>query len=315
MSPIAKMTTIKFFLAIFTLLYLQVQGINDRPIIGIVTQEVSDKDFFQYGRTFIADSYVKFLESAGCRVVPIRLNLTEDEYLHLFNSINGILLPGGDVSLLTSSFTQTAKIFYKLSIEAASSGVYFPIWGTCMGFQVLTALTSGKDLLKNTPSYNITLPLILRNDISSSRMFREAPAELLHAVSKQNITANFHNYGLTVKDFYANKELSTFYRVLSTNYDQNGVEFISTVETRDYPIYGVQWHPEVNRFQWRRDRAYPHSVNAVWISQYIANFLVNEARKNPNHFTNAAEEESALIYNFPLTYTANISGYEQAYFF
>ncbi|XP_075063120.1 gamma-glutamyl hydrolase-like [Mixophyes fleayi] len=314
MSPLQAVPLYLILLA-SALLYIEVLGKNDRPIIGIITQEVSDEVFFQYGKTYIADSYVKFLESAGCRVVPIRLNLTEEEYLHLFHSINGVLLPGGAVSLLTSSFSRTAEIFYKLAIQANSDGIYFPIWGTCMGFQILTAMTSGEDLLSKTSADNISLPLILAEDIFSSRMFRHAPTELLHAVTQENITANFHHFGITPEVFQANKKLSTFYRILSTNRDQNGVEFISTMEARDYPIYGVQWHPEVNRFQWSSDYAYPHSVNAVWISQYIANFFVNEARKNTNHFSNTKEEESALIYRWPTTYTANISGYEQVYFF
>lgn len=299
----------------FMLLYSVALGENDRPVIGIITQEVSDEVFLQYGKTYIADSYVKFLESAGSRVVPVRLNLSEDEYLHLFHSINGVLFPGGAVNLLNSSFSRTASIFYRLAIEAASSGIYFPIWGTCMGFQILTALTSGKNLLREMSANNISLPLILTDDVSSSKLFHHAPLELLHAATRENITANFHHFGITPKTFYANEKLSTFYRILSTNHDRDGVEFISTMEARDYPIYAVQWHPEVSRFQWSSDFTYPHSLNAIWMSQYVANFFVNEARKNANHFSDPKEEESAVIYNWPLTYTANISGYEQVYFF
>ncbi|XP_077118377.1 gamma-glutamyl hydrolase-like [Ranitomeya variabilis] len=309
------MALVHLYLLSFTFLYPIVLGENDRPIIGIITQEVSDEAFFRYGKTYIADSYVKFLESAGSRVVPIRLNLSEDEYVHLFHSIDGVLLPGGAVDLLNSSFSRTAAIFYNLAIEATSSGNYFPIWGTCMGFQILTALTSGKNLLSKTSANNISLPLIFTDDVSSSKMFHHVPPNLLHAASREHITANFHHYGITPKTFYANEKLSTFYRILSTNHDRDGEEFISTMEAREYPIYGVQWHPEVNRFQWESDLAYPHSVNAIWLSQYIANFFVNEARKNSNHFSNRKEEESALIYNWPSTYTANISGYEQVYFF
>ncbi|XP_053319050.1 gamma-glutamyl hydrolase-like [Spea bombifrons] len=293
----------------------EVQKINERPIIGIVAQEVTDEAFVPFGKTYIADSYVKFLESAGCRVIPIRLNLTEEEYLRIFKSINGVLFPGGDVDLLASSFARTAGIFYRLAVEATSSGNYFPIWGTCMGFQILTSLTSGKDLLVPTSASNISLPLNLTYDISSSKMFQHASPELLRVLRRENVTANFHHFGITPEVFQANEKLSTFYRILSTNRDKSEVEFVSTIEARNFPIYGVQWHPEVNRFQWRSDHAYPHSVNAMWISQYTANFFVNEARKNMNTFSSVQEEEESLIYNWTPKYTANISGYEQAYFF
>ncbi|KAM4675454.1 gamma-glutamyl hydrolase-like isoform 2-T4 [Discoglossus pictus] len=289
--------------------------VNERPIIGIITQEVTDKEFFHFGKTYIAASYVKFLESAGCRVVPIRLNLPEEEYLKLFNSINGVLFPGGASDLLNSSFAQTAGIFYNLAIEAFNSGCYFPVWGTCLGFQLLTALTTGQNLLSHTDANNISLPLDLTKEVSSSRMFQEAPLEILQSLSSEKVTANFHHYGLTSKVFQENKKLSNFYRVMSTNRDRNGVEFISTMEAHNFPIYGVQWHPEVNRFQWNKDLAYPHSVSAIRVSQYLADFFINEARKNQNHFSSAEAEEASLIYNWTPQYTANISGYEQLYFF
>ncbi len=37
------------------------------PVIGVLTQN----SFGHYGQSYIAASYVKFLESAGARVVPI----------------------------------------------------------------------------------------------------------------------------------------------------------------------------------------------------------------------------------------------------
>ncbi|KAG8441187.1 hypothetical protein GDO86_006799 [Hymenochirus boettgeri] len=286
-----------------------------RPIIGIVVQQVTDKELLPFGNTFIADTYVKFLESAGCRVVPIRLNLPEEEYVKLFQSINGVLFPGGAVDLQTSSFARTARIFYKLAIESTASGHYFPIWGTCMGFQLLTALTPGMNLLSSTPSYNVSLPLNLTSHASSSKMFCNAPPGLLQVLSQEQVTANFHRFGITTQTFQANEKLNDFYHILSTNRDDNGVEFVSTMEARNYPIYGVQWHPEVIFFKRSSDYAFLHSPSAVWISQYFADFFVNEARKSQNHFVSVEEEEAALIHNWTPKYIANISKYEQAYFF
>ena len=52
-------------------LSLATAQVNDRPIIGVYTQP-SDANLQQYGEQFIAASYVKFIEGAGARVVPIR---------------------------------------------------------------------------------------------------------------------------------------------------------------------------------------------------------------------------------------------------
>lgn len=100
-----------------------------------------------------------------------------------------------------------------------------------------------------------------------------------------------------------NEKLKDFFSVLSTNIAENGLEFVSTMEGkktfftlqitiykqrftvwmkwcgsagRKHPFYGVQWHPEVNRFQWDPRYNFPHSSNAVRVSSVLAEFFVNE---------------------------------------
>ncbi|OXB72425.1 UNVERIFIED_CONTAM: hypothetical protein H355_015660 [Colinus virginianus] len=166
---------------------------NERPIVGILSQECHFDEFHKFGSSYIAASYVKFLESAGARIVPIRLNLSDEEYDKIFHSINGVLFPGGGVDLKTSEYSRVAKIFYHKALE----------------------------------------------------------------------------------NFTKNEKLYNFYNILTTNTDDE-VEFISTMEAYKYPIYGVQWHPEKNPFEWKNSSGIPHSSTAVRAAYYIADFFVNE---------------------------------------
>lgn len=59
--------------------------INDYPIIGVVAQETHNPEIFSY----IAASYVKFIEGGGARVVPIWINKPRKYYKHLLKKING----------------------------------------------------------------------------------------------------------------------------------------------------------------------------------------------------------------------------------
>ena len=45
---------------------------------------------------------------------------------------------------------------------------------------------------------------------------------------------------------------------------------------RDYPFYGVQWHPEKNSFEWTSAEGINHSKQAVLVTQYVADFFVNQ---------------------------------------
>lgn len=48
-----------------------------------------------------------------------------------------------------------------------------------------------------------------------------------------------HHNGFDVNTFYNNKKLMEFFYVLNTNFDLNNREFISTVEAKEYPFYGL----------------------------------------------------------------------------
>ena len=45
-------------------------------------------------------------------------------------------------------------------------------------------------------------------------------------------------------------EMGNFWDVLSVNTDTDGLEFISTLEAKNFPIFGTQWHPEKNPYEW-----------------------------------------------------------------
>ena len=81
----------------------------------------------------------------------------------------------------------------------------------------------------------------------------------------------------------------------------------------NYPIYGVQWHPEKSIYEWTTAEGINHSEHAVIVAQTLANFLVQEAHKSSHSFSSRDEEESLLIYNNSPTYTHD--SFEQVYYF
>lgn len=267
-----------------------------RPIIGILTQPYqSDSSPYSY----IAASYVKYLESAGARVVPIFHNSTKAQLQSLFNQINGILFPGGGSDLNGTTVYQAGEFLYKLALDANNRGIHFPIMGHCMGFELLAMISSrDMDILEREEADDISMPLNFTAAARQSRMFADAPQWLMDIFATKPVTMNFHHWGVGVKRWYQNQNLADFYDVLSVNDDIHGSTFISTVEAKKYPIYGLQWHPEKNGFEWNAASHINHSPEAIHAMQYMADFTVGEARKNFQKFADPNVEYNSLIYNY-----------------
>ncbi len=68
----------------------------------------------------------------------------------------------------------------------------------------------------------------------------------------------------------------------------------------------AQWHPEKNAFEWTPEKHIPHDPRAINVTQAVANFVVNEARRNHHAPRNQLEEDAFLIYNWAPEFTGKV---------
>jgi gamma-glutamyl hydrolase len=232
--------------------------------------------------------------------VPVDYHASNSEIDALVQNLNGFFFPGGG-----SSYPSSAAYLYKKVIESNKNANFLPLWGTCMGFQWLLISQSGDGNILDPDqgvldSYNYSIPLDFTTAASSSRLFSKASTFIMETLAKENVTMNNHHYGIYPEHFANTASLSSFFSVLSTNQDRQGVSFVSTIEAFDYPIYGTQWHPEKNTFEWGKTNGIPneainHSPSAIAVAQYTADFFVQQARKSSHRYDDADEEDEALI--------------------
>ncbi|XP_046390527.1 gamma-glutamyl hydrolase-like isoform X2 [Ischnura elegans] len=290
-----------------------------RPIIGILSQEITEdsiKNNFPNYTSYIAASYVKYLEGAGARVVPIMINQRDEYYDNIVNSVNGVLYPGGGVDLKDSGYGRAGQLIYNLATHLNTVGDYFPVWGTCLGFEMLTFIATGKRILTDCSANNEALPLKFSDGYQESKLFQNAPEEILSLLQTKPITANFHHFCLTEKNFVSSG-LGEQYNMMSLSTDYSNESFVSAMESKTLPIYGVQFHPEKNSYEWNiNSTGIPHSAEATRVGQYFAEFFVNEARKSGHSFPSPEEEARALIYNYEAFPTGFIgAAFDQCYLF
>ncbi|XP_054002149.1 gamma-glutamyl hydrolase A-like [Hylaeus anthracinus] len=317
MSTVTSILIIQLILALSFSIVSTQQSVNNRPIIGVLAQEVSEYVNRKYPghRSYIAASYVKFIEGAGARVVPIWIGKDKSYYEDIMSKINGVLWPGGGASFNnTNGYADAAYNIYKIAKRKNNEGVHFPIFAICLGFEVLTYVTANRrNTRRSCNAEEIAMKLEFERDYESSKLFRNAPAHIKDILATKNVTLNTHKYCVTKQDL-KDAGIKDKFGVLSLNHDKNSrVKFISSLESVEYPFYGLQFHPEKNLYEWVIGKSIPHSENAIQISQYFANFFINEARKNLQKYPHVSEK---LIYNYQPVYTG-LDGlaYEQTYFF
>ncbi|KAG2501964.1 hypothetical protein HYH03_000461 [Edaphochlamys debaryana] len=294
--------------------------VNLRPIIGIVSQPGSPAPD---GHSYIAASYVKWLESAGARVVPIFYDMTPAQIQERFTIINGLLLPGGGAILAPGhKFYDTVRQLVDLAVEANDNGDYFPVHGTCLGMEALSVVLSGNyTILSPFDAEDAAAPLLYTEEAAGSHLLKSLPPDVVTDLQNKAIAMENHMMGLSMTAFKENPQLSKFMKVISLSLDKAGAAYISTLEGRKYPFTAVQWHPEKNPFEWTPALHIPHGTDAIRMSQEIANYFVAEARRNLHKAQSANDEDNMLIYNWKPEFTGKRSyegeekDFEQAYFF
>ncbi|XP_047504186.1 gamma-glutamyl hydrolase A-like isoform X4 [Pieris napi] len=297
-------------------------ALNDRPIIGVLSQEQSkhlhskfpDENYTSY----IAASYVKHVEAAGARVVPILIGKNRKYYEDLMKKINGVFLPGGATFFNQSNgFADAGQHIYEIAQEMNRSGDYFPIFGTCLGFELLIILASGRGEKENrVKCYSFrNLSLNFTKDFRSSKMFKDATEDIIRILETEDITVNAHQFCILDENLKSHN-LTKDWRVTSHSKDDNGTSFIATIEHTRYPFYGVQFHPEKIAYEWKASKNYPHTMNALHTNRYFMDFFVSECRKNNHRFPSTKEENDYLIYKYVPVFTGELgSSYQQCYFF
>jgi len=276
---------------------------------------------------YMAASYVKWLELAGARVLPLSYHASEAEVDSVFGQVNGALFMGGGAELPPS-----ARRLWRNAMAANAAGQHFPIWGSCLGFEWIMQLASGDDqiLASGFDSENLTLPLNLTAAALSSRilapaaaipvMFNTPPLSVLEALSLP-VTMNNHEQGLTPDAFDTSEILRREFTVLSTNVDRKGKQFVSMVEHASMPVWATQWHPEKNIFEQGEQlpsgqpyEVVQHTRAAVSISQYMANYFVDQCRRSLHRFKSPEEGWNRLIYK-DTTSTVMSPNFVQVYLF
>ncbi|XP_058773781.1 gamma-glutamyl hydrolase 2-like [Vicia villosa] len=292
-------------------------NLDYQPVIGILSHPgdgASGRISNAMEASFIHASYVKLVEAAGGRVVPLIYNEPQEKLLKKLELVNGVLFTGGWIK--DGPYFETVERVFKKALEKNDAGDHFPLYAICLGFQLITLIISQDDnILEKFKAQNQASTLqFVENAHIEGTVFQRFPPDLLKKLSTDSLVMQNHAYGISPAKFLGNEKLSSFFKILTTCKDEEDKVYVSTVQSRKYPVTGFQWHPEKNAFVWGSSKI-PHTQEAIQTTQYVANFLVSEASKSLNRPV-AQELFDNLIYNHcPTFYAKEGKAYDEVYIF
>ncbi|KAH9723322.1 gamma-glutamyl hydrolase 2 [Citrus sinensis] len=252
--------------------------LNNRPVIGILSHPgdgASGRLNNSKNASYIAASYVKFVESAGARVIPLIYNEPEEILFEKLKLVNGVLLTGGWAK--KGLYFQIVEKIFKKILEKNDAGEYFPLYAICLGFELISMIISkDRNILErfNGADQASTLKFIKNSKIEGTVFQRSMSLQCklitIHLLASNGIRRCF------VHKFCSNVT-------------------VSVLEIKRLPTV-----LQKNAFEWGFSGV-PHSEDAILVTQHVANFFVSEARKSLNR-PPARKVLDNLIYNYSPIY-------------
>lgn len=286
--------------------------------------------------SFFPASYAKWLRRHNVQVVPIDIYSSDDDLRQLMGSVDGMLLTGGAVPLLHSenkirideSFSNIGRVtelsFYTRKIRQivqiakelnAQRGNKYPIWGTCLGFEGLILAEAGLEVqFSDIDNNNFNTPLRLTDQGSESSFARYFDPEELARAQKDPIFFFNHDHAFFLSEFQKNEALVREYRVVATaatKYNKFPEPIVAVIENRNFPFYGVQFHPEKNQFE-SKVNADRSSATLVLMDK-IAAFFCDKLDSAPDEQELAAVEQK--LKDFSVYVGSNIGVFDEVYIF
>lgn len=277
--------------------------------------------------TYTAASYIKWVEQSGARAMPIPWDLDDAELTQVFSYINGLVIPGGFWNIYEDpanekGFTpMTAGVVRMLALakKANDAGDYFPIYGIQQGMELMCAALAADDS-GDYKLFDWTFKLenwatnlqYMRN--ATDHMWSFQRPETIDFTSKNEAVTYYQHYTLSVVRFLRHDTLRDFFDITAMSKDQNGQQFVSAIQAKNYPFFGTQFLAPGNNFEFKRQLHLNHNARTIEFTQSLSNYFVQNARVNAHSYPLEDDEDHLLIYNYVPEKIHN-DFYEQVYFF
>ncbi len=224
-------------------------------------------DYQNYTKEAIDGAFVRWFESSGAEIVVIHIWYTEEEIIELLKQINGVVFSAGFRRPLKFDEPWESKAQFIFEFSKNNS---IPIWGTCLGMQMISYFISKNENIFGKYN-NIGLEKVeLTEKANNSKIFSFFKKNDLKNIEIVPSTYHIHKRGVLPEIFEKNKNAVENFDVIGYGYDKDNIKFINVIESKKglkHKIYGTQFHAEKNPYERRKSYNEENSMDSLRRSQ------------------------------------------------
>jgi len=226
------------------------------PVIGIFSNASMRTGYNVNQWSYVIYNYVQYLHQAGAKVIVIPYDSDEESLREIVKNVNGILFTGGSIDIHLETplpgrpenyniYTKNAGLIFELAKELNDAGDFFPLWGTCQGFQLFHYIVNGYDYdvishVENDMNIN-------RNGIFERRStMMRGLSDRVHLYAQHHEPLFYwHELMVSISEYDRFPVLKDFFRVTgvsvnATSFDApDAHKYVAAVEAWNYPFYAV----------------------------------------------------------------------------
>jgi gamma-glutamyl hydrolase len=201
--------------------------------------------------SYINREYLDWVQLSGAVAVVVPYNTAHlPAYLR---SLHGMVFCGGSIENRETHTPRQYKAYLAAvhtvvdyAVRERDGGGYFPIWGTCLGFEILALMgdpPSDRNLFGELQKVEKFGKGTLTFAPEASRIKRRFPAALRAELERTPCCTHRHHYGFVLTNEHF-AHMRDYLTVVATDRLKDGTPFLNMFEHKHYPFYGAQWHPE-----------------------------------------------------------------------
>ena len=236
----------------------------------------------------VDNSVFRWLSAGGVDLITVHTWTTPSEIDTLLQNITAVVFMGQPtIPEQTSSYYKQAKYIYDSIKQLYSStpSHNIPLLALGNDLAMIMSFEGGNitQIKQHSPNSIVFESL---DDVNKYRILSELDSDDFVNLISSNICPNKLDYVITKDNFLQNEQIMNAFDLVATSRLSSDSDFVyvSIIEGKQYPIFGLSFHPEKVNYENAYQVPIPDSLEAVKAARLLGNSFVFYARiHNPNY--------------------------------